>query len=236
MAAAALTPSLLTPSPAHWRPHLATGKCNVTIASPHPSTSQQLSKPSQASGTPKKARVYPASWPSHIDVVENTVGTWAGLRWGAHRGRFCLERRRRSQWASAGCRAHTFVISESEMVHACDVHPAVTASPMATASVDLVRRGADKLAAGRHHLAPRPAGLFRACRDDWRSAGRPERREAEKYRGMGCYPARLLRTPQLAFFTGKNNPPGEDRGSGAEKTCTTMQHEFGSGASLSCLR
>ena len=72
--------------------------------------------------------------------------------------------------------------------------------------MELVRSGAAQLAEGRHRLTRQLAAAFRACRDDWRSTGRPERREAEKYRGMGCYPARLLRTPQLAFLHREKQP------------------------------
>ena len=66
--------------------------------------------------------------------------------------------------------------------------------------MDLVRRGADKLAAGRHHLASRPAGLFRGSRDDWRDADVPKRRKLKKCREIGWYTARLLRLSQLAYL------------------------------------
>jgi hypothetical protein len=74
-----------------------------------------------------------------------------------------------------------------------------------------VRRGAGKLAAGRHHLAPRSAGLFRARRDDSGGAGGLRRREAEKTEQTGWYTARLLRSlaagvPQI----GNNGPPELD--------------------------
>ena len=74
----------------------------------------------------------------------------------------------------------------------------VTPSPMATPSVELARRSAAQPTRGRHQVAPRLAGLFRARRDDWRGAGGLERRRAEKGREIGWYTARLLRVSQLA--------------------------------------
>ena len=117
------------------------------------------------SGTPQRARAYPASWPCHNDAVENTVSTQASLWWAQARGRLCLGRRRKGRLASAGCRGRTFFPPESDTVHACHQRSAVTASQTATPSRKHLRSGAEKLAGGRHRVARQSAGVFRACRD-----------------------------------------------------------------------
>ena len=56
------------------QPHQAAG--NVPAApSSWPAARQMYAERSRASGAPQQELEYPASWPCHVDAVENTVGT-----------------------------------------------------------------------------------------------------------------------------------------------------------------